>query len=183
MASKDLPEQHMLEAELGGPMQFHGLIAPPLPAAPVRPRLAYRRHWKGGEQEVHIHNPSEGVPHGSDALVLQALLMAPPALTHPYWVVLVRVEELDELIWKTERTNTLTLDDIVQAVTRLQTTRFTLDAPGGSPGRQTFHLIDRLQIHSQSQKPGGEKFVRLFQVEFSPTTLTLEGLDASGIRA
>ncbi|MFB9992077.1 hypothetical protein ACFFLM_08900 [Deinococcus oregonensis] len=183
MASKDLPEQHMLEAELGGPMQFHGLIAPALPPTPVRPRLAYRRHWKGGEQEVQIHNASEGVPHGSDALVLQALLTFPPALTHPHWVVLVRVEELDELIWKLERSHTLTLDDIVAAVTRLQTTRFTLETHGESPERQTFHLIDRLQIHSQSQTPGGQTFVRLFQVEFSPTTLALEGLDGSGIRA
>lgn len=177
------PDQRTLEAELGGPMQFHGLIAPPLPPTPVRSRLAYRRHWKGVDQEVTIHNPSEGVPHGSDALVLQALLTFPPALTRPHWVVLVRVEELDDLIWRTERTTTLTLDDIVEAVTRLQTTRFTLDTPGASPGRQTFHLIDRLQILSQSQQPGGKKFVRLFQVEFSATTLALEGLDALGVQA
>jgi hypothetical protein len=183
MVSEHVPDQHVLEAELGGPMQFHGLIAPALPGTPLRSHLAYRRHVAGQEQEVRIHNPSALVPHGSDALVLQALLMAPPALTRPDWVVLVRVEDLDDALLKLDPTHTLTLDGLVEAVTRLQTTRFTLETPGASSGRQTFHLIDRLLIHSQSDQPGGQKFVRLFQVEFNPTTLALEGLNASGVQA
>jgi hypothetical protein len=152
MASNPLPNQLALEAQLGGPMQFHGLIAPALPADPICSRLVYLRHWQGEDQKVSVYNAPFMVPFGIDAVMLTALLLAPPIQSEfNNWRVVVTGEQLHTLIQEVNPLINLSATEIIDSLQRLRMAGVSIETPGARRRFCGFQFLDALQVSSRER--------------------------------
>lgn len=151
-----LPDQLTLEDRLGGPMQFHGLIAPYLPPDPIRSHLVYVRHWQGEDQMVNIYNAPFMVLSGVDAVVLAALLLA-PHIHHKLndWKLVVTGEQLDALIREVDPLVHLSATEVMDALQRLRMAGITIDAPRAQLQFSAFNLLNALAVSSRERVADG----------------------------
>ncbi|UQN10646.1 hypothetical protein [Deinococcus sp. QL22] len=174
MATQPIPDQLTLETQLGGPMQFHGLIAPSLPPDPIRSHLGYVRHWQGEEQLVNIYNAPFVVPSGVDAVVLAALLRAPPLQNKLRdWKVVVTGEQLDALIREVDPLVNLTATEVMDALQRLRMAGVSIDAPHARRRFSGFQFLSELRVSSRERVTDGFVVFNEASVQLSETVLSL----------
>ncbi|MFB9992078.1 hypothetical protein ACFFLM_08905 [Deinococcus oregonensis] len=156
MATQPTPDQLTLETQLGGPMQFHGLIAPSLPPEPIRSHLMYVRQWQGEEQLVNIYNAPFMVPSGVDAVVLAALLRAPPLQRKlSDWKVVVSSEQLHALIREVDPLVNLNATELMDALQRLRMAGVSIDTPHPRRRSSSFQLLSDLRVSSRERVTDG----------------------------
>ncbi|MFB9993764.1 hypothetical protein ACFFLM_17535 [Deinococcus oregonensis] len=137
----ELPTQAELERQLGGELQFHGLIAPSLATSPSA--LTYTRIWRGAKQIVDISTDSPGgmVACGTDALIIRVLLMLHGLRPPPYEIA----TSDDSLRTSAQMMNPpalLSSRDLLLALERCLATTYCITESGGT---MKFGLFDRLR--------------------------------------
>ncbi|MFB9995158.1 hypothetical protein ACFFLM_24735 [Deinococcus oregonensis] len=180
MSFDQLPDQSTFEGQLGGPLQFHGLISPALspPPSPIHSSWAYRRRSEGFDQRVEASNSVDLVCYGPDALVLEALLRLHAVQAFSDREVTATAEQLLLVMQEIDPHINLSSPELLASLSRLMGTVYHVTQPKPYFWSFGFRLITTLDVLSQSDTRDGPETLREITVELSEVTLVLH---ASGM--
>ncbi|GHG36846.1 hypothetical protein GCM10017784_33930 [Deinococcus indicus] len=161
-----IPTQAELEAELGGPLLFHGLFAPPLPETPMRSAIHYRRNWRGEPQIITILSAPFHVPNGDDAALMQVLLEAEPLADSSSRTVRLTTEEFQTRIRAINPDSRLDATNLYEALLRMQLAGYAIHRPTGN---KYTRILEGVAM--EMTNPGGQASLRAATVTIGDFTL------------